>query len=97
VEDRDVTIGIRPEGFVFAEEGPFSLDLNAVEVMGRDKSIVSTHPDSQNATVRSIIPSETEVDRSVEKVRFRLKPAKVFLFDTNTGERIRFEADDDEE
>lgn len=88
--DGDVWVGIRPEGFVFDEHGSFATRMTALEVMGRDVSIVSNHPSSANPTVRSIISAETPVDTTAETVRFNLKPAKVLLFDKNSGERIHF-------
>ena len=75
-----VWVGIRPEGFLLDENGPLTCNLSAVEVMGRDKSVVSTHPASVNATIRSIIDSENQVDTGKKTVRFRLRPRKVFLF-----------------
>ena len=44
VPDQEVTLGIRPEGFILREDGPLTCDLTRVEVMGRDVSVVSTHP-----------------------------------------------------
>ena len=83
-------VGIRPEGFVLKEDGPLSCDLVRLEVMGRDVSIVSTHEKSQNATIRSIIDADGGKSLPTGKVHFALKPAKVFLFSTDTEERIRF-------
>ena len=65
--------------------------LNSVEVMGRDSSIVSSHSASQNPVVRSIIDADNKVAEGVETVRFSLKPHKVFLFNKETEERVRFE------
>ena len=59
--------------------------------MGRDSSVVSTHPASANPVVRSIINSDIKVDTSSEEIRFSLKPHKVFVFNKETEERIRFE------
>ena len=67
-----------------------SCDLSRVEVMGRDISVVSTHPKSQNVTIRSIISAENAVNTASQKVRFDLKPNKVFLFHKETGARIDF-------
>ena len=89
--DGNVTVAIRPEGFVFDESGAMECKLQNVEVMGRDVSIVSTHPNSLNPIVRSIIDADNKVDPACESVRFTLKPHKVFLFDAETEERIRFE------
>ena len=90
VADQTVHVGIRPEGFVLKEDGPLSCDLVRLEVMGRDVSIVSTHEKSQNATIRSIIDADEGKSLPTGKVHFALKPAKVFLFCTDTEERIRF-------
>ena len=88
--DQPVTVGIRPEGFILTENGPFAASLSRVEVMGRDVSVISAHPCSENFSVRSIITAETPVDRDAGSVHFSLKPSKVFLFHRETGARIPF-------
>lgn len=88
VEDQPLTVGIRPEGFLLREDGPLSLDLVRVEVMGRDISVVSTSEVSINPTVRSIIDAEMRLKVKEEKVRFALRPSKVLLFHKETEERI---------
>lgn len=89
--DGKVFVGIRPEGFVPTADGPFIADLNRVEVLGRDTSIVCAHPACQAGTLRAIIHSEQEVDPASEKVRFSLRPDKVFLFHWESQERIPFD------
>ena len=99
--DGEVFAGIRPEGFVLTEGGQESggpedsqhitVDLVRVEVMGRDTSVVSTHPALDGTTIRSIISAENKIDPKAKTVCFRLKPAKVLLFNKENGERIRFE------
>ena len=90
VADQSVTAAIRPEGFILSETGALSCDLSRVEVMGRDISVVSTHPKSRNVTIRSIISAENAVNTASQKVRFDLKPNKVFLFHKESGARIDF-------
>ena len=90
VADQSVTAAIRPEGFTLSETGALSCDLSRVEVMGRDISVVSTHPKSRNVTIRSIISAENAVNTASQKVRFDLKPNKVFLFHKESGARIDF-------
>ena len=90
VADQSVTAAIRPEGFILSETGALSCDLSRVEVMGRDISVVSAHPKSQNVTIRSIISAENAVNTASQKVRFDLKPNKVFLFHKESGARIDF-------
>ena len=91
VEDQEVIVGIRPEGFVLDENGPLHCELNNVEVMGRDVSIVSTNPASMNPSVRSIINADNKVDLGTKTVRYSVKPHKFFLFNKETEERIRYE------
>lgn len=91
VKDQPVTCGIRPEGFTYDPDGPLSPDMVRVEVMGRDKSVVSRHPSAQSPTIRSIIPSDVKVDPDLKKVHFSLKPAKVELFSLPDNKRIPFE------
>ena len=88
VADQEVYVGIRPEGFTPEENGPLCCKLNNVEVMGRDSSVVSTHPASVNPVVRSIINSDIKIDTTRETVRFALKPHKVFIFNKETEERL---------
>lgn len=88
VEDQPLTVGIRPEGFLLREDGPLSLDLVRVEVMGRDISVVSTSAVSINPTVRSIIDAEMRLQVKEKKVCFALRPSKVLLFHKETEERI---------
>ncbi|MCD8073710.1 MAG: ABC transporter ATP-binding protein [Lachnospiraceae bacterium] len=86
---QQVWVGVRPEGFLLREDGPFVCDLGGVEVMGRDISVLSRNRASVNPTVRSIISTESRVDTSRPTVRFALRPEKVFLFDKKTEARIR--------
>ena len=90
VADRDVTVGIRPEGFNLDENGALVCELSNVEVMGRDISIVSKNEASLNPVIRSIINSDSKVDATSKTVKYSLKPHKVFIFDAKTEERIHF-------
>ncbi len=91
VSDREVYVGIRPEGFELNPEGKLACQISNVEVMGRDVSVVSTHSASVNPVVRSIINADNKVDVASGVVRYDLKAHKCFLFDKDTEERIDFE------
>ena len=91
VGDREVYAGIRPEAFIPDQNGALVCNLNNIEVMGRDVSVVSTNPASLNPVIRSIVDADNHIDKDAETIRFSLKPHKVFLFDIETEERIRFE------
>ncbi len=91
--DRELWVGIRPEGYVPGEDGPLHCALKAVEVMGRDTSVVIGHPAAVSDPLRAIISSEYGASLKAETVRFALKPNKVFLFDLDTEERLPFPAE----
>ena len=90
IDDRDVTVGIRPEGFVIDENGPFVCGLNSVEVMGRDVSVVCNHAASLNSVIRAIVDADNKVAAGAT-VSYSLKPHKVFLFSKEDETRLRFE------
>ncbi len=90
VSDQPVIVGIRPEGFIPAEDGQMVCQLRNVEVMGRDVSIVSRHSACQSETLRSILQSDGMGQNFGTQVRFRLKPGKVLLFRKDNEERIPF-------
>ena len=91
IEDREVFVGIRPEGFILKADGAFKTKLANIEVMGRDVSIVSTNENSVNPIIRSIIDADNKIDEGVEEIRFDIKPNKIFIFDKETEERIYLE------
>ncbi len=90
VEDQEVYVGIRPEGFILSREGKLTCAVSGIDVMGRDISIVSTNAASLNPVVRSIISADemSKIDGSVAK--FDLKQHKVFIFNKETEQRIYF-------
>ena len=92
VEDQEIHVGIRPEGFVLKADGPFTCKMSNVEVMGRDVSIVATNDASENPIIRAIIDADSPIDPEAETVKFAIKPNKIFLFNKETEERIYFEA-----
>ena len=91
VADQEVYVGIRPEAFIIDKNGPLHCNLVNIEVMGRDISIVSNHPDSDNPIVRSIIDADNLGGVGEGIVSFSLKPHKVFLFNKETEERLYVE------
>ena len=91
ISDRDVFVGIRPEGFVVDPNGALTCNVNGIEVMGRDVSIVSTNENSVNPVIRSIINSDEAISADATTVNYSLKSHKVFVFDKETEERLYFE------
>lgn len=89
VRDGEVTVGIRPEGFVPQKDGELGCKLSSVGVMGRDCSVTAEHPLCEGNVIHAIIDSEKLPEVTGETVRFTLKPNKVHLFEPATEERIR--------
>ena len=88
-----VSVGIRPEGFEPCAEGRLHCTLDRVEVMGRDVSVVCGHPAFTGESFRAIIEADEAPAPGADTVAFALKPGKVFLFEKETGKRIRFTAE----
>ena len=97
VADQPVTVGIRPEGFIPSEDGAMTCNLTNLEIMGRDASVVATHPASCNPTVRSIVDGDCKIDTSSATVRYNLKPHKVFLFSKLDEKRIEVAAQNNDD
>ncbi len=74
--DQAVTVGIRPEGFVPDENGTLECSFTGLEVMGRDTTILCTHP-ACHTPIRAIVDS----DCAEKNARFSIKPNKIFFFD----------------
>ena len=85
-----LTVAVRPEGLVPETDGALRCGLNRVEVMGRDISVVCAHTAFTGDTFRAIVDSDDMAKLTGTEVRFRLKRNKVFLFRSDSGERIRF-------
>ena len=85
--DGEVTVAIRPEGFLPGGK-TFTCGVKRVEVMGRDTSLVCDHAAFAGEHFRVIVDSD-DAKGVGEQVCFDLKENKVFLFNKETGARIR--------
>ena len=91
VEDQEVVIAIRPEGFIVHgndSEYGFTSNADLIEVLGRDLSLVCKNPHCLKSSYKVIINSENDIN--IGKVRFGVKKNKTFIFDKNTQERIYY-------
>ena len=89
VADQELWCAIRPEGFTVAGNGPLTCQLQAVEIMGRDVSVVAEHPALESAQLRAIDPDARRMDTDAQTVRFAIDPEKVLLFSKADEKRIR--------
>lgn len=89
--DRKVTVGIRPEGFIPKADGCLKCRMGEIEVMGRDVSVVASHPAAGTSAIRVIISADSRIQKDGDAVSFDVRPGKTLLFDSETEERIRYE------
>ncbi len=86
---KDVFVGIRPEGFAMAKDGDKNVlhcESEMIQIMGRDISIVARNPFCTKETFKVIISQEDQSNET--KLALRVKPYKMFVFDGETEERI---------
>lgn len=87
-EDRDVIVGVRPEGYVLNPKGAIEIKADFVEAIGRELSLVSSHEDAIGDSFRIVLTSDDAI-KSGSTVKFNLNPAKTFIFDKGEdGRRI---------
>ena len=92
VKEQDVYVGIRPEGFILddnmeGKKGALKAELKAIEVMGRDTSVVFRHAASDNQS-RAIVTADNNISSSSDEIRFDVDPRKVFVFSKENEERL---------
>ena len=69
------------------ENGNLTCDFIRREVMGKDHSIVCQNKNC-TTNIRAIIPSDTLVNENADKIRFSLKPQKLYIFDKDSEKRL---------
>ena len=85
---KEVVMGVRPEGYELDTQGPLELTPQYIETIGRDLSLVATNKAAQTPSVRVILSNEGLVLKGNQPLRFKLKPAKTFVFEKSTGRRL---------
>ena len=86
--DKDVIMGIRPEGIlVTKEETDVSASIYAVEPLGNQVIVSFTFTDSGDKIFKPVMPPGFRADID-ETVWIDLKMDKIYLFDKNTEESI---------
>ena len=83
--DRKVFVGIRPESFVLDAKGAIEVDVDHVEHIGRDVSVIGNVAQSASK-VRIIVSSDYKNDIKKDKLTF--SPKRFYVFEEN-GERIK--------
>lgn len=84
VNDQEVVVGIRPEGFDVVEKGALQLDVFQVETIGRDTTLIIKDPTDENKTFRAIVDAQYRI-KPGSIVNLNVKEHKLYVFDKNTG------------
>lgn len=87
-KNREVIVGVRPEGYIYDETGVITLEKQFVETIGRDLSLVAKHKDSMTDSFRVILSSNIKIDEKLNKLQFNLRKEKTYVFDKETERRI---------
>lgn len=91
-ENKDIFVGIRPEGFMFGnqvddEDKVFTLHVDEIQTMGRDLSLIcSSSYHVGDEKIKLIIDSDLKP--TIGDIKFAIRPTKIFLFDGETEKRI---------
>ena len=91
-QDREIYVAIRPEGFMLADQDEKEVlhaNLNMVQVLGRDVSLVAQNPACAKPTFKVIVAAE-DAQKQSGVLSLKVKPSKMFLFEKESEERIRF-------
>jgi multiple sugar transport system ATP-binding protein len=83
-----VLVGVRPEGYEIDEKGLLVLQPQFVEMIGRDMSLVASHPDALTPSIRVVLAMDEFKFNPNQMIRMKLKPHKTFVFEKDTGRRL---------
>jgi multiple sugar transport system ATP-binding protein len=86
--DGQVLIGVRPEGYEIDDKGTLSLQPQFVEMIGRDMSLVASHPDALTPSIRVVLTMDEFKFNPNQVIRMKLKAHKTFVFEKDTGRRL---------
>ena len=88
VKDQDVTVGIRPEGFIPSENGSLTLEVQRTEVMGRDVSLLVRNAAQISEVMRVITDGNDASHNERGLSRFNIKNNKIHIFTNEDGSVI---------
>ena len=85
-KDRTVKIGIRPEAFTYSAKGKLPVDVEFIQRVGRDVSVIGK-VQGQSSGIKIIIPTESWKDVVGHDV-LTFEPKRFYVFE-ESGERIK--------
>lgn len=84
-ESKNPHLGIRPEFIKVEQNGKYQLEVEFVEYIGRDKTLIFRLPGIENQTFKAIVPNTVDVEAG-SVAKFNLE--RFFIFDEE-GRRIK--------
>ncbi len=88
-DNEDVYVTVRPEGLVpDNDRGTFTIRVDAIQTMGRDISVICSHPSFIGERIKIVCDSDVVVPLGYNK--FSIRENKLYIFDGKTEERIYF-------
>jgi len=87
-KDQEVIVGIRPEGFTVTERSSFQVEVDMVETIGRDTTLIIENPTKPGETFRAIVDAEKRI-KPGDKIKLNVKKSKLFVFEKDTGELVK--------
>lgn len=85
VEDQEVMMGLRPEYLKISTNGKIPATIDFIEHIGRDTMIICDIPNTDQR-IRAIVASDKELEVG-QHIKFNY--TKIFVFNKETGERLR--------
>ena len=88
LNNKNVLVGIRPEGYVRASEKDeltFKVNVASIIAQGRDTEVLAKNPTS-NENFKIMIRNDDKFELGLNY--FKVKPNKIYLFDKESGQRI---------
>ncbi|MCR5079474.1 MAG: ABC transporter ATP-binding protein [Bacilli bacterium] len=94
IENQNVTIGIRPEGFLMDKEAEgkekvLTLKCKKVYTQGRDLQLLCSSIYAEEGKVKLIIDSDIEAKPG--EICFALRKNKIYVFEKESGKRMEIE------
>ena len=88
LNNKNVLVGIRPEGYVRASEEDeltFKVNVTSIIAQGRDTEVLAKNP-TNNENFKIMIRNDDKFELGLNY--FKVKPNKIYLFDKESGQRI---------
>ncbi len=90
--NKEVYVGIRPEGFILNENDEdlgISLRVKEITLNGKDTTLTLEHDSFLGEEIKIVVDSDLAL--SIATYRFKVKENKMFVFDKESEERISIE------